>query len=261
MGGGVAAGDGSCGSLLVDVSRGRLAASPQVEATPHGWSIYHVGDKVNIVDGNGVPVLKEHLLMDLGWHGDGGVSGAVRDAPVCDGAAGRAEGDVLCAAAASNAGGAYSAWMGTRESGCREGRRIRFTPSLELIPDNVFEVNGCRIHAFQSCRTRRSPVVRHDTLRGREYTLSLELESQRYVKVYSWNTEWVVMVSDTTEISFTPLACSFFAASMNHFISANCLSLLKVEGWNSLSTHFLAAASSAWAWLPSAHATAMARAV
>ena len=32
----------------------------------------------------------------------------------------------------------------------------------------------------------------------------------------------VVMVSDTTEISFTPLACSFLAASMNHFISAIC---------------------------------------
>ena len=59
---------------------------------------------------------------------------------------------------------------------------------------------------------------------------------------------WVVMVSDTTEISFTPLACSFLAASMNHFISAICWSLDKVDGWNSLSTHFLAAASSAQAW-------------
>ena len=32
----------------------------------------------------------------------------------------------------------------------------------------------------------------------------------------------VVIVSDTTLISFTPLAVSFFAASMNHFISAIC---------------------------------------
>src|SRR5690349_6679022 len=71
----------------------------------------------------------------------------------------------------------------------------------------------------------------------------------------------VVMVSDTTEISLTPFACSFLAASMNHFISAICWSLLSVDGWNSLSTHFLAAASSAQAWLPTASAAAMASAV
>lgn len=56
---------------------------------------------------------------------------------------------------------------------------------------------------------------------------------------------WVVSVSETTDTSFTPLACSFFAASMNHFISSICLSLDKVEGWNSLSIHFLASASPA----------------
>jgi hypothetical protein len=55
------------------------------------------------------------------------------------------------------------------------------------------------------------------------------------------------MVSETTLISFTPLACSFLAASMNHFISAICWSLLSVLGWNSLSTHFLASASPAQA--------------
>ena len=57
----------------------------------------------------------------------------------------------------------------------------------------------------------------------------------------------VVMVSDTTEISFTPLACSFLAASMNHFISAICWSLFSVDGWNSASIHFLASASPAHA--------------
>ena len=67
---------------------------------------------------------------------------------------------------------------------------------------------------------------------------------------------WVVIVSDTTEISFTPLACSFFAASMNHFISAICLSLDKVDGWNSLSTHFFASASPAQALCPSTKAAA-----
>src|SRR4029453_8291881 len=72
---------------------------------------------------------------------------------------------------------------------------------------------------------------------------------------------WVVMVSDTTEISFTPLSCSFLAASMNHFISAICWSLLRVDGWNSLSTHFLAAASSAQAWPAKAIAAAIASAV
>jgi hypothetical protein len=35
---------------------------------------------------------------------------------------------------------------------------------------------------------------------------------------------------------------------MNHFISAICWSLLSVEGWNSLSIHFLAASSAQAAW-------------
>ena len=62
------------------------------------------------------------------------------------------------------------------------------------------------------------------------------------------------MVSDTTEISFTPLSCSFLAASMNHFISAACCSLDRVEGWNSASIHFLASASPAHAFWPEASA-------
>jgi len=72
---------------------------------------------------------------------------------------------------------------------------------------------------------------------------------------------WVVMVSETTEISLTPLPWSFLAASMNHFISAICWSLLSVEGWNSLSTHFLASASPAMADCPVTTATASASAV
>ena len=72
---------------------------------------------------------------------------------------------------------------------------------------------------------------------------------------------WVSMVSDTTEISLTPLALSFLAASMNHFISAICWSLLSVDGWNSLSIHFLASASPAQACPASAQAAAMASAV
>ena len=73
---------------------------------------------------------------------------------------------------------------------------------------------------------------------------------------------WVVMVSETTEISLTPLAWSFFAASMNHFISDSCWSLVSVDGWNSLSIHFLAAASLAQAiWAPRAQAAASARAL
>ena len=64
----------------------------------------------------------------------------------------------------------------------------------------------------------------------------------------------VVSVSDTTEISFTPWACSFLAASMNHFISAICWSLFSVDGWNSASIHFLASASPAQALWPSASA-------
>ncbi|MNM89630.1 hypothetical protein D3C81_1018630 [compost metagenome] len=70
---------------------------------------------------------------------------------------------------------------------------------------------------------------------------------------------WVVMVSDTTLICVTPLALSLAAASMNHFISAICLSLASDDGWNSLSTHFFAAASSARA-PPHASVAAMARA-
>src|SRR4051812_29616054 len=52
----------------------------------------------------------------------------------------------------------------------------------------------------------------------------------------------VVSVSDVTLISM-PLKGS--AAFMYHCISFNWSSLDKVEGWNSLSIHFLAAASSA----------------
>ena len=53
----------------------------------------------------------------------------------------------------------------------------------------------------------------------------------------------VVIVSDTTAISPTPLALSLAAASANHFSSAPCCSLDNVEGVNSASIHFLAAAS------------------
>src|SRR6185295_3993844 len=52
------------------------------------------------------------------------------------------------------------------------------------------------------------------------------------------------MVSDSTLISM-PLNGS--AALMNHCISFSCSSFESVEGWNSSSIHFLAAASSAYA--------------
>src|ERR1041384_7329805 len=52
----------------------------------------------------------------------------------------------------------------------------------------------------------------------------------------------VVMVSETMLIS---MPAKGFAALMNHCISFICSSLESVEGWNSLSIHFLAAASSA----------------
>ena len=140
------------GKLLVDVSRSRITESANVETTPYGWSVYHIMDKLNLMDRYGNAILKKHLLKDLKRDADGN----------------------------------YSAWLGIREYGCREGHFIRFTPDLALIPDNTFEVNGCRFHAF--------PL--QGTAGRREYTLSLELESQRYSKVYSWNTEWAVMVSE-----------------------------------------------------------------
>src|SRR4051812_37243181 len=55
---------------------------------------------------------------------------------------------------------------------------------------------------------------------------------------------WVVMVSETTLIS-RPLNGS--AALTNHSISLAWSSLESVEGWNSLSIHFLAASMSALA--------------
>src|SRR4029078_6887747 len=67
---------------------------------------------------------------------------------------------------------------------------------------------------------------------------------------------WVVIFSDTTEISLMPLAWSFLAASMNHFISAVCCSFDSVDGWNSLSIHFLPSASPAQAPCPSDSAAA-----
>lgn len=155
------------GKLLVEVSRKRVMDSANVEATSHEWSIYHITDKLNLIDRNGNTVLKEHLLKDLKRDVDGN----------------------------------WSAWLGIRESGCMDGRWIRFTPDLALVPDNTFEVNGCRFHAFQPRRTRRSPVVTGHG--GREYTLSLDLESRRYVKLYAWNTEWVVMRTEDDRYHYT----------------------------------------------------------
>src|SRR5258706_10635979 len=86
-------------------------------------------------------------------------------------------------------------------------------------------------------------------------TLMPVISSKALVSVFD-SYSCVVMVSETTEISFTPLACSFLAASMNHFISSICLSLDKVEGWNSLSIHFLASASPAYAPWPMTKAAA-----
>lgn len=156
------------GKLLVEVSCKRIMDSANVEATPHGWSIYHVTDKLNIIDRHGNAVLKEHLLQDLKRDADGN----------------------------------YSAWLGIRESGCRDGRRIRFTPDLALIPDNVFEVNGCRVYSFRPCKTAKSPALTPDTPE-REYTLSLDLESRRYMKIYAWNTEWVVMRAEDDTYRYT----------------------------------------------------------
>jgi len=45
------------------------------------------------------------------------------------------------------------------------------------------------------------------------------------------------MVSDNTLISI-PLKGA--AASMNHCISSSCSALVRVDGWNSSSIHFLA---------------------
>src|SRR5437868_1371973 len=86
-------------------------------------------------------------------------------------------------------------------------------------------------------------------------TLMPVISSNALVSVFD-SYSCVVMVSETTEISFTPLACSFLAASMNHFISAICWSLLSVDGWNSLSIHFFASASPAHAAWPMASAEA-----
>ena len=65
-----------------------------------------------------------------------------------------------------------------------------------------------------------------------------------------------VRASETTDTSFTPRALSLAAASMNHFISAICCSLVSVDGWNSVSIHFLASASPAHAPWPATRAAA-----
>src|SRR5206468_103963 len=53
---------------------------------------------------------------------------------------------------------------------------------------------------------------------------------------------WVVMVSETTLISMPLNGCAAFS---NHCSSFNWSAFDKVEGWNSLSIHFWAVASSA----------------
>src|SRR6185436_14771341 len=86
-------------------------------------------------------------------------------------------------------------------------------------------------------------------------TLMPVISSKAFASVFD-SYSCVVIVSETTEISLTPLACSFLAASMNHFISAACWSLLSVDGWNSLSIHFFASASPAHALWPMTRAAA-----
>ncbi len=153
------AGGTTNGELMIDVSRKQVIDSDNIEKTPYDWSIYHILKKQNLLNKYGNTILKRHLLLDLRWGNDGN----------------------------------YSAWLGTRESGCEEKCFIRFTPDLALIPDNAFDVNGCMFYAFQPHEAVDSSAVTFDALDKREYTLSLELESQRYSKVYSWNTDWVVM--------------------------------------------------------------------
>lgn len=153
---------------MTDVSRNRIMDSANVETTPHGWSVYHITDKLNLLDSHGNAILKEYLLRDLKRDADGN----------------------------------YSAWLGVREYGCKEGRRIRFTPELKLVPDNTFEVNGCRVYSFRPCRTAKPPTVTLDTPK-REYTLSLELESRRYVKISAWDMEWVMMRTEDDRYHYT----------------------------------------------------------
>jgi hypothetical protein len=78
------------------------------------------------------------------------------------------------------------------------------------------------------------------------FTLMPVISSKARASVFD-SYSCVVMVSETTEISFTPLALSFAAASTNHFSSSACCVLLSVDGWNSLSIHLAAASGAAGA--------------
>ena len=55
----------------------------------------------------------------------------------------------------------------------------------------------------------------------------------------------VVRRSGPSDSTLTSMPANGLAASMNHCISFSCSSRDSVEGWNSLSTHFSAAAMSA----------------
>ena len=72
-------------------------------------------------------------------------------------------------------------------------------------------------------------------------TLIPVISSNALVSVFD-SYSCVGMVSETTLIS---MPRNGSAALMNHSISFICSSLESVEGWNSLSTHFCAAAMSA----------------
>jgi len=164
------AGDTLGYKLMIDVSHRQVLESNNIKKTPHEWSIYHIVKKQNLLNKYGNAILKKHLLVNLKQEDDGN----------------------------------YSAWLGTKKSGCKEKRFIRFTPDLALIPDDAFDVNGCRVYAFQLHETADSSAENFfETLDKREYTLSLDLESKRYMKVYSWNTDWVVMKRNSLIYHYT----------------------------------------------------------
>ena len=153
------AGVSSDSQPMIAVSRNQAIAPERIEKTPHEWSICHLVEKQNLLNKHGRTILKRHLLLDLKREEDGN----------------------------------YSAWLGTRQSGCENRRFIRFTPELALIPDHEFDVNGCKLYAFQPGRAGGCSAAACEAFHKREYTLSLDLESPRYSTVYSWNTDWAVM--------------------------------------------------------------------
>lgn len=155
--------------LLEEVIRKPMGGVDTIEATKYDWSICRLSDKQTILDKNQRSILKKSLLMDLKEDIDGN----------------------------------YSAFIGTKEYWFNDKRPIRFTPSLQLIPERTRIINGMLFYAFDNETYTFIEGKQAERIHTMGYTLSLDLDSLLFDKVQAWNTEWVVLEKLSNSLCYT----------------------------------------------------------